>query len=429
MTESVNTVIIGGGVLGCASAISTQKRLRKANGNNDDSVCLVEKSVISSGISARHSGIVRSANAVARAAKLAKSATDYWKNLVSIWGVQCEYESNGAIWIAKDTGSGKNKQWSKLAESLANLNIQFGQVDKHQAQEICTKNVNLRDDEVFYFEPGAIQFDPTKVRKALYEAIKINNINIKEKTNVRGFLTDDNGKINKVLTDNGDINCQNVVNAAGAWSPSIFDSLGINIPVSIETVNVVNWLTSQFDIDYKMPIIADYTNLAYFRLWRNGEIHMHQPRHRNTREIARTFSENPLHISGGDLVNDPTNQSLGYGQIRIYEDIARKRFSDLEKSIYSSGYRSYFDITPDLKFILGRDSKVSNLFHCLGSGQGFKYAPVFGELIADCITNEGKFLDEVGEFAISRFDDSYMENFWSQVSGSDNTLEAETATL
>ena len=91
--------------------------------------------------------------------------------------------------------------------------------------------------------------------------------------------------------------------------------------------------------------------------------------------------------------------------------------------------RSYFDITPDLKFILGRDSKVSNLFHCLGSGQGFKYAPVFGELIADCITNEGKFLDEVEEFAISRFDDSYMKNFWSQVSGSDNTLEAEAATL
>ena len=138
MAESVNTVIIGGGVLGCASAISTQKRLRKINGNNDKSVCLIEKKVISSGISARHSGIVRSANAVARAAKLAKNSTDYWKNLVAIWGVQCEYESNGAIWIARDTGSGKNEKWSKLASSLANLNIQFGQVDRHQAQEICT---------------------------------------------------------------------------------------------------------------------------------------------------------------------------------------------------------------------------------------------------------------------------------------------------
>ena len=46
MAESVNTVIIGGGVLGCASAISTQKRLRKINGNNDKSVCLIEKKVI-----------------------------------------------------------------------------------------------------------------------------------------------------------------------------------------------------------------------------------------------------------------------------------------------------------------------------------------------------------------------------------------------
>jgi len=429
MAESVNTVIIGGGVLGCASAISTQKRLRKINGNNDNNVCLIEKQVISSGISARHSGIVRSANAVPSAAKLAKNAIDYWKNLVAIWGVQCEYESNGAMWIARDTGSGKNEKWSELANSLVNLNIQFGQVDRHQAQEICTKNINLSDNEIFYFEPDAIQFDPTKVRKALYEAIKINKINIREKTNVQGFVTDNNGKINKVLTDNGDINCENVINAAGAWSPSIFDSLGLNIPVSIETVNVVNWLTSQLDIDYRMPIIADYSNLAYFRLWRNGEIHMHQPRHRNTREIARTFSENPLHITGGDLINDPTNQSLGYGQIRIYEDIARKRFNDLDKSIYSSGYRSYFDITPDLKFILGKDSKISNLFHCLGSGQGFKYAPVFGELIADCIANEGEFLDVAEEFSISRFSNTYMTNFWDQVSGSENTLEAEAAAL
>ena len=268
MTDSVNTVIIGGGILGCASAISTQKRLRKESGNDDEKVCLIEKTVISSGISARHSGIVRSANAVAKAAKLAKNATEYWKNLVAIWGVQCSYESNGAIWIARDTGSGKNENWTKLAESLSDLDIQFGQIDKHQAQEICTKNVNLKDDEIFYFEPGAIQFDPTKVRRALYEAIKINKINIREKTTVRGFVSDSNGKINKVLTDNGDISCKNVVNAAGAWSPAIFDSLGINIPVSIETVNVVNWLTSQFDIDYKMPIIADYKNLAYFRLWR-----------------------------------------------------------------------------------------------------------------------------------------------------------------
>ena len=429
MTNTVNTVIIGGGILGCASAISTQKRLRKLNGNSNEKVCLIEKTVLSSGISARHSGIVRSANAVKKAAKLAKNATDYWKNLVSIWGVQCEYESNGAIWIARDTGSGKNEDWTKLAESLSELDIKFGQIDKHQAQEICTKNVNLQDDEVFYFEPGAIQFDPTKVRRALYEAIKINKIDIKEKTNVKGFVTGNDGKITKVLTDNGDISCENVVNAAGAWSPSIFDSLGINIPVSIETVNVVNWLTSQFDIDYKMPIIADYKNLAYFRLWRNGEIHMHQPRHRNTREIARTFSENPLHITGGDLVNDPTNQSLGYGQIRIYEDIARKRFAELENSIYSSGYRSYFDITPDLKFILGKDDKVGNLFHCLGSGQGFKYAPVFGELIADAITGDGVFIDEIDEFSISRFDDNYMKNFWDQVSGSENTLVAEAASL
>ena len=100
MTNTVNTVIIGGGILGCASAISTQKRLRKLNGNSNEKVCLIEKTVLSSGISARHSGIVRSANAVKKAAKLAKNET----NIVSIpaWFLERERCAGISTMVVKD---------------------------------------------------------------------------------------------------------------------------------------------------------------------------------------------------------------------------------------------------------------------------------------------------------------------------------------
>ena len=63
---------------------------------------------------------------------------------------------------------------------------------------------------------------------------------------------------------------------------------------------------------------------------------------------------------GGDLVNDPTNQSLGYGQIRIYEDIARKRFADLDKSIYGGG--SNLDSLGLVSFIIGLEQNIEDKF-------------------------------------------------------------------
>ena len=62
--------------------------------------------------------------------------------------------------------------------------------------------------------------------------------------------------------------------------------------------------------------------------------------------------------------------------------------SNIDKTVYASGYRSFFDITPDLRFILGQDSKYTNLFHNLGSGQAMKYSPVLGESVAEEIMNE-----------------------------------------
>ena len=71
MRTRYHTVVIGGGCLGCASAISVRRRLQQT-GKADGAVCVLEKSFVGSGLTARHSGIVRSANAVPIAAKLRK---------------------------------------------------------------------------------------------------------------------------------------------------------------------------------------------------------------------------------------------------------------------------------------------------------------------------------------------------------------------
>jgi glycine/D-amino acid oxidase-like deaminating enzyme len=348
-----------------------------------------------------------------------------WRDLDSHWGVPLRVEQPGAIWIARADASGDNPKWRALQAAMEEAGVAFGRVSFAAARELCPPQVRLDRDEVFYHEPGALQLDPADVRAALYAAVKANDVELREKTAVTGFGRAADGAISEVLTESGAIRCNHVVNACGPWSPSVFGSLGLQIPVSVEPVAVVNWMTSRRELDAPMPIIADYVNLAYFRAWRDGELHMHQPRKRNQRETARAFAENPLAMLGADFVNDPVNQGLGYSQIRLYEDIARRRFDNVDRTVYSAGYRSYFDITPDLKFILGPDNRVPNLVHCLGAGQSFKYAPVFGEIVADCITGDGSLARQAAGFAIDRFDSDYMASFWAQVAGRHHALATE----
>lgn len=67
---------------------------------------------------------------------------------------------------------------------------------------------------------------------------------------------------------------------------------------------------------------------------------------------------------------------------------------------------------------------VANLFHCLGAGQALKYAPVFGELIADLVTKvDTQYPDiNISEFSLTRFYDKPISEFWETDTDNSNSL-------
>ena len=419
-----HTIVIGGGCLGAAAAISLQRKLNRLG--KGDKVCLVEKAVLCAAESSRHSGIVRSANADPDASIMASMSSKMWKNLSSVWGLDMEIDEFGAIWIAKKNADGENPAWSDLSDRMSKIQLTFEEIDTNSATQKCGETLLTDENESYFYEPAAFQLDPSILRSTLYDAIDENGVVLMEKTEVDTILT--KGKeIIGITTNNGNLNAKNFVNATGAWSSHLFSKIGLKIPVTIEPVSVVNWMESPKQIRYEYPIVADYTNLCYFRSWRGNKMHAHQPRKRSVYEIAKNFLNDLTSVNGGEYLNEPMNQSLAYNQIKNYEDISKKRFSNIDKTVYASGYRSFFDITPDLRFILGKDSKFNNLFHNLGSGQAMKYCPVLGESIAEEILNESdvtaKF--DYKKFNINRFSDDYMKDFWNLVQGEENTLHRQ----
>ena len=422
MVEKFHTVVIGGGCLGVASAISLARKLSLKESND---ICIVEKGVLAGGISSRHSGIIRSANASIQAATFAEQSNEMWRNISDYWNVNIVPEQPGAIWIAKNDKKESAKTWKELEKNLGKVNIDFSQIQSKEIKSLTNNSIRINEkDELYFYEPNAMLFDPIEVRNSMYEAIENNNIELKENTKVIGFELSPNNKIKKIKTNHGTIEAENIINAAGGWSSQIFDSINVKIPVSLQPVYVSNWLISKKKLSQNFPIIADYINLSYFRTWRNGELHVHQPRDRSPSAIARSFAEEPTSMKGADVFFDSSNYTASYSETNKYQEMIRDRFPNSAPYIFNGGYISFFDITPDLKFILGDDKDISNLYHCLGAGQAFKYAPIFGEILSDVILKRKSKIKNfnLDEFSIKRFYKPQMKKFWNIVHGSQNTL-------
>jgi len=420
MTKHFNTVVIGGGCLGCACAFSISRQL----GRQQNKVAIIEKKVLGAGLSSRHSAIVRSANASAMAARMAKIATWQWKTLKTLWGVDIPFEQPGAIWIADNSQTNATNKWQLLEKTMQKENIALQMISRNEVTDLCNGAIRVDPDEIYFYEPDVLQLDSSEILNAMQNAAKVNQIEIMEHCQVYDFERDSQGNINALLTNQGKIGCEHVVNATGGWSSDLFAGIDIHIPVALEPVYAANFLVSSQDVPASLPIIADFVNRAYFRRWRGSILHMHQPRARSGNAIARSFSRAMMNPQGANVIYDASSFSVNHQQLDHYLNKVENRFPKVGKAIYAGGYQSFFDITPDLKFILGKDTKAPNLFHCLGAGQALKYAPVFGEIIADLVT-KGCSQDaqiDISEFSIARFKDKSISEFWKIETADNNSL-------
>ncbi|MGZ8191222.1 MAG: NAD(P)/FAD-dependent oxidoreductase [Methylococcaceae bacterium] len=351
MTKHFNTVVIGGGCLGCACAFSISRQL----GRQQNKVAIIEKKVLGAGLSSRHSAIVRSANASAMAARMAKIATQQWKTLKTLWGVDIPFEQPGAIWIAENSQTtATTNKWQLLEKAMQKENIALQMISRNDVNDLCNGAIRVDPEEIYFYEPDVLQLDSSEILNAMQNAAKVNKIEIMEHCQVDDFERDNQGNINALLTNQGRIGCENIVNATGGWSSDLFASIDIHIPVALEPVYAANFLVSSQDIPASLPIIADFVNRAYFRRWRGSILHMHQPRARACNAIARSFSRAMMNPQGANVIYDASSFSVNHQQLDHYLNKVENRFPIVGKAVYAGGYHSFFDITPDLKFILGQ---------------------------------------------------------------------------
>jgi len=220
MKTNADVIIIGGGIIGCATAYYLAKKGK--------TVIVLEKGkVIGYGGSSRNGGGVRQSGRDKRELPLAMyGVQNLWPHLSEELGMDVEYYQQGNLRLGKTDEHLKILQG--LTATAVSLGLDVKMINGEEVREICP----YLSDEVI----GASwcksdgHANPLQTTMAFYNKARQLGVS---------FLTDKNvlsikmvaGRARKVVTSSGELEAEKIILAAGYESRAISQTLGVDVPM------------------------------------------------------------------------------------------------------------------------------------------------------------------------------------------------------
>ncbi len=341
-------IIIGAGAHGLSIAYHLMLKEK-------DDVIIIEANRINYGSSSRNIGRFRYSFINDYNIQFAKKAIPYLEQVSNKIPLNPFFSKTGYLWLLNTSES--LEQFKKLHQKWKEYNVEGYFIDK------CNEEFNyLNYNEECYFNPNNGSLHHDYFVYGLYEVIKEKyKIIFDEVTKI----IVNNGKVKGVQLRSGKtIEANNVVVAAGAWSPIIMRSLGIDLPII--PLKVTAFVTEPLKYMIK-PLIIDSKTGVYYSQTLKGE------------------------IIGGLEENLEGLQPFTSSFNIIYKVI--KRAKELTKGIAGIGilrsWSGYYEMTPDHSHIMGYSNEwPEGLYVDAGySGHGFMFSAYAGKLMADLIVD------------------------------------------
>lgn len=179
---------------------------------------------------------------------------------------------------------------------------------------------------------------------------------------VTGIETAD-GAITAVHTASGRVATSTVVSAAGAWSASVGDMVGVDLPVRPLRRQIL--VTEPIaDLPPAMPFTIDFSTTMYF--------------HDEGPGLLVGMSD-PDGEYGFDLHTDDR-------WLACVSDVLARRVPRLTEVGIAHQWAGLYEISPDGNGMVGEDRTVSRFLYATGfSGHGFLQGPAIGEVMRDLV--------------------------------------------
>ncbi len=387
MTDSYDVVIIGGGIIGCATAYELAKGGKKV-------ACVEKNAVAGSGSTGNSCAIIRTHYSTLNGAALAKSNYPFWENWAEYLGAEGDetlatyrevgccytcFESNGFGRKLEDIASAIDipyEVWTP-AKMKANLPIMspghFHPAKSADDPDFGEPNGELR--YVLFFPKAGYISDPMLATQNIQAAARRHGATFIMNERVAGVLRA-GGRVSGVaLESSRTLRARVVVNAAGPHSYKVNDMAGVSEGMNIKTralrVEVAHVPSPQgFDFEANGLICSDADIGGYWR-----------PEIGNKILVGSEEPEcDPLEWV------DPDDYDTGVTeQARLQALRAAQRFPSLGVPNRVQGIADLYDASDDWIPIYDH-SDLPGFYMAVGtSGNQFKNAPVVGMMMASLI--------------------------------------------
>ncbi|MCP4710962.1 MAG: FAD-dependent oxidoreductase [Planctomycetes bacterium] len=406
MGRQKDIIIIGGGIIGVSTAYYLAMQGR--------SVTLIEKDDIGAGSSHGNAGLIANGFSIPMAAPGVPGQGLKWLlDSTSPFSIKPRLDLNLISWLWKFRGACNEKQVRRSIPILLSLgrgsfdlfdelftkeDVDFGYDHKGRlilftSEESFEKwgadvaligefgvDVSLLDaDGVRRIEPNVLpavthgiyceayaHVNPARFVHEMARLAKNNGVQIKTGTMVSGFETSGR-RISSIITTEGAFIPDQVVLAAGAWSPVIANGLKLRLPMQP---------AKGYSLSYKRPSTCPRLPLSLAE-----------------RKVAVTPMGEMLRFTSTlELAGfDPSINQRRLAAIRQSVNEYLPGMEELEEEVVWSGYRP---ATPDDLPIIGRSGMYQNLILATGHGTlGMTHGLITGNLVSQIIAGEPPSID------------------------------------
>lgn len=384
MKQNYDIIIIGGGLLGCATAYQLAKR-------NAGNILLVDSNEIASQASARAACLLTRARTKPALMELVQETYDCIEEIEHILGESLELQQCGSITIASSEAS--LKEVNALEEAANRFGIPNERISQEKVQELLPW-INTSAIDVALYMPTDAFIDSALLCSGYAKAAQKLGVTLRTNCKVKEINAENNKVYGITLASGETITAPIIVNAAGSWANLLMRPLKIGLPFT--PVRSHFWISS---IDsQRFPANHPFTVIPDARAFTRSDVGA----------LIIGLRESQCQAFNPDTLTEKLedfdfNQAAKWSVLDECAPLLKTYLKDIDElpiAHYMAGPSCY---VPDAKFIIGPISQYTGLYTVTGCcGGGVAAGGGMGRLAAELILGENPFVDPT-HFAPDRF--------------------------
>lgn len=336
-------VIIGGGIIGCSVAYHLAHL-----GVTD--VLLLERHRLTSGSTWHAAGAVGQLRQNANVTRLLRESVSLYERLEAETGQATGWFRNGSLRLA--SSQARRAEYEIAATVARSYGIPFEIIGPAEVRRMVP-GMTVDDLVCAAFVANDGLANPSDITQALAKGARMKGVRIFEETKVTGIEVA-GGAVAAVLTGQGRIACDTVVNCAGIWAREIGRLAGVNVP--LQPSHHQYFITEAIaGLKPHFPTIRDTDNQIYFKEEVGGL-------------IVGQYESNPVPYLDDPIPDGHEFRLMpeNHAQFEPKMGAVTRRFPAVERVGVKRWFNGIESFTEDGMFILGEAPEVKRFFVAAG---------------------------------------------------------------